>query len=326
MILGGQGVATQVLPADYSIDHSNDVHYQATLLRAWEQQYTQLNHGHFSGSVSTVRSGGITLFNERMNRATLQVGAVPVDNLAFGLPLHGSGQSCICGEGGDEHSLLVFSGRSGFEFHSPQDFEFIGVEIDTVNSNDSVFLALAETLSRIISSGKRSFALKPEQAAKLGRVLQETLAEDWICLRDNPNFEAAFNRGLLGWLLDMLEVADGKPGNVPMRHWDAVTRIRHLVSNDIDCPLSVAELTMRLGLSRRTLQSACREIVGLSPVEYLRALRLSEARRMLERSQSVTEAATQFGFWHLGYFARDYHAMFGELPSKTLERHRRRAA
>ncbi len=111
-----------------------------------------------------------------------------------------------------------------------------------------------------------------------------------------------------------------------MRHWDTIAEIRQLVTEGACCPLSVAELTVELGLSRRTLQNACQEIVGLSPVQYLRALRLGEARRMMGRAASVTEVATQFGFWHLGYFARDYHTMFGELPSKTLERVRRRQA
>jgi AraC family ethanolamine operon transcriptional activator len=77
-----------------------------------------------------------------------------------------------------------------------------------------------------------------------------------------------------------------------------------------------------LGLSRRTLQNACQEVIGMSPVQYLRALRLSEARRMMQSARSVTEVATQFGFWHLGYFSRDYQMMFDELPSKTLQRWR----
>lgn len=311
--------------ADHSIDHSNDVHYQATLLRAWDQEYAQLQPGHFNGSVRTLRNGKVKLFAERMNRATFQMGSLPVGRLAFGLPLRGRGRSCICGEEGDAGSLLVFSGQSGFEFHSPEDFEFLGIELDTEDSGDAVFLSMVQTLGTMISSGRRSIALEPKRAAKLGRLLKAALTEEEReLLLDREDHAAWFNRGLVGWLLDMLPVADREPDRQPMRHWDTITAIRQLVIDGPFCPLSVAELTVELGLSRRTLQNACKEVVGLSPVQYLRALRLSEARRMMERSNSVTEVATQFGFWHLGYFARDYHVMFGELPSKTLERYRRR--
>ncbi len=305
-----------------------DVHHQATLLHAWDQEYTQLRPGSFTGSVSTLRNGGVKLFSERMNRAIFQMGALPAPRLAFGLPIRAAGRNYICGEEGNDHSLLVFSGSSGFEFLSPEDFEFYGIEIDTAVSDDPVFLTMVKTLEEVITSSSRAIRLDAARAGKLARLLGAILSEEGIGerLQTWPDHAAAFNRGLVGWILDMLQVAAPEQERVPMRHWDTIAEIRQLVTEGACCPLSVAELTVELGLSRRTLQNACQEIVGLSPVQYLRALRLGEARRMMGRAASVTEVATQFGFWHLGYFARDYHTMFGELPSKTLERVRRRQA
>lgn len=314
--------------ADLSTDYSIDVHHQATLLHAWGQEYTQLKPGSFTGSVSTLRNCGVKLFAERMNRAILQIGALPAPRLAFGLPIRAAGRNYICGEEGNDHSLLVFSGRSGFEFLSPEDFEFYGIEIDTGISDDPVFVTMVKTLEEVITSSSRAIQLDAGRAGKLARLLGAILSEEGIGerLQAWPDRAAAFNRGLVGWVLDMLQVAAPEKEHAPMRHWDTIAAIRRLVTEGACCPLSVAELAVELDLSRRTLQNACQEIVGLSPVQYLRALRLSEARRMMARTTSVTEVATQFGFWHLGYFARDYHKMFGELPSKTLERVRGRQA
>ena len=34
----------------------------------------------------------------------------------------------------------------------------------------------------------------------------------------------------------------------------------------------------------------------------------------------VKSVALAHGFWHLGLFANDYRAMYGEMPSETLAR------
>jgi AraC-like DNA-binding protein len=87
--------------------------------------------------------------------------------------------------------------------------------------------------------------------------------------------------------------------------------------------LSVADLCDVAGVSERTLQYAFQDILGLSPLTFLKRLRLHRARKDLcnsvERRRSVTEIATYWGFWHLGEFSRDYRACFGELPSETLK-------
>jgi AraC family ethanolamine operon transcriptional activator len=62
----------------------------------------------------------------------------------------------------------------------------------------------------------------------------------------------------------------------------------------------------------------------MPPARYLRILRLNAARRALlsGRAGSVTAAATDFGFFHFGRFARDYRGLFGEAPSETMRRGR----
>jgi transcriptional regulator GlxA family with amidase domain len=53
-------------------------------------------------------------------------------------------------------------------------------------------------------------------------------------------------------------------------------------------------------------------------------------RRALLRAGSstttVTRIATDHGFWELGCFSVNYHAMFGETPSETLRRPAEQAA
>jgi AraC family ethanolamine operon transcriptional activator len=64
-------------------------------------------------------------------------------------------------------------------------------------------------------------------------------------------------------------------------------------------------------------------VFGTSPKAYWKSLRLSTARKDLERARrhtTVAEVATKWGFFRFGSFSSDYRAMFGEYPSETLGR------
>jgi AraC-like DNA-binding protein len=89
--------------------------------------------------------------------------------------------------------------------------------------------------------------------------------------------------------------------------------------------LSLADIAMAAGVPARTLHEAFRRFRNTSPVEYLRALRLQRARRMLEEGRpevTVTSVAEECGLRHLGRFAQEYARRFGEAPSRTLRRAR----
>ena len=53
-------------------------------------------------------------------------------------------------------------------------------------------------------------------------------------------------------------------------------------------------------------------------LRYGRALRA--LRDATPEATTVTDIATRFGFWQLGRFSVEYHALFGESPSATLRR------
>lgn len=95
-------------------------------------------------------------------------------------------------------------------------------------------------------------------------------------------------------------------------------------------PVALGALCRELGTSERTLQAVFAEQFGVGVREMERTFRLQGAREFLlagragsEREQ-VTAVATRYGFWHLGRFSAYYRAMFGESPSATLRRARRR--
>ena len=88
--------------------------------------------------------------------------------------------------------------------------------------------------------------------------------------------------------------------------------------------LYMAELCAAVGATYWTLRDCCLEHLGMSPKRYLWMRRINLARLPLWRADAakttVTEIATNYGFWELGRFSVAYRSMFGESPSTALRR------
>jgi AraC-like DNA-binding protein len=86
--------------------------------------------------------------------------------------------------------------------------------------------------------------------------------------------------------------------------------------------LPINRLCTAVGVSRRQLEYAFRTTFSVSPREFIQAVRLNEARRLLMTARasglSVTQVAMDAGINHLGRFATNYRQLFGESPRDTL--------
>lgn len=87
----------------------------------------------------------------------------------------------------------------------------------------------------------------------------------------------------------------------------------------LGAPLTLVDLAGFAGVGVRTLHALCREWRGCTPMELLRQHRLEAARRRLQDDPavSVTVAALECGFAHLGRFSAYYRDRFGESPGET---------
>ena len=82
------------------------------------------------------------------------------------------------------------------------------------------------------------------------------------------------------------------------------------------------EICKALAVSPRKLHHAFVAVCGISPQAYLKRRRLLIVHQALRAggpdAPLVKSVALAHGFWHLGNFARDYRAQFGQSPSDTL--------
>jgi AraC-like DNA-binding protein len=89
--------------------------------------------------------------------------------------------------------------------------------------------------------------------------------------------------------------------------------IRANLADDID----LAEIARAAGVSERTLQASFRRHRKVSPMHFVRNLRLDIARERILSGATIADAAFDSGFAHQGRFAKYYSERFGELPSSS---------
>ncbi|HEF4760935.1 TPA: AraC family transcriptional regulator [Pseudomonas putida] len=112
----------------------------------------------------------------------------------------------------------------------------------------------------------------------------------------------------------------------PTRRVIAVKAINHIHENTKKS-LSMKTLVKQLETSARSLHLGFVETFGVSPIAYIRNLRLANVRRDLIRNTwpTVTETAMYWNFHHLGRFSKVYQDAYGETPSETSRRNSDRA-
>jgi AraC-like DNA-binding protein len=103
-----------------------------------------------------------------------------------------------------------------------------------------------------------------------------------------------------------------------------VRRTLDFIHANLAQPLTLADLVAVSGVAGRTLLQHFRDFHGVSPMRYLRDLRLERVRDELESGTAPTIAACalRYGFAHPGRFSIEYRSRFGESPSATLARAR----
>jgi len=122
-------------------------------------------------------------------------------------------------------------------------------------------------------------------------------------------------------------LADGQDRdarNVQRSRARVMRRVEEVLMANPDEPLYMAELAAQVGTSYWTLRECCLTYLGMSPKHYLWLRRMHLVRRALRSAHAetttVTEIASDYGFWELGRFSVAYRSLFGESPSIALHR------
>ena len=122
----------------------------------------------------------------------------------------------------------------------------------------------------------------------------------------------------------LIEVYRACPENFGTATSESAARIAQVqlyMERNFDKPIAIAELARKFYLSPHHLSHAFKRQVGYSPKQYLRLLRLSCARELLESTEhAVSQIARLAGFADVSNFIRAYRECYGVSPGKSREK------
>lgn len=316
-------------PCQYQRTTSDDVNDHAASLSRWDQQYEQVSAGRFAGQLEELWLGPLQVFRESTGQAVLQRGAPCPRSLTLATPVgDGPNEAWFCGRRIGAQQAFGLVSHSEFDLATRGPFDIVAIGVDRAYLD-----AYSQRVDGVRFLGALAQNDVLDGAVQANDSLRTLLLATLATARDAPQLLAqdAARRALMHSLCDALMARFGDlnpPGCAPdttaATRQRVVREARQHMRTHANAPISVPDLCEAIHVSRRTLQYSFQDVLQMSPVAYLRALRLNGVRRDLKRGgdEPVADRAARWGFWHLSRLASDYKHLFGELPSDTLRQAR----
>ena len=143
-----------------------------------------------------------------------------------------------------------------------------------------------------------------------------------LCIRIKKLIEQQENRKML-FHKTTIEIT---PSSITTTSLDEelVRKALHFVEENIDNPeYSIEDLSKDLGLSKTHLNRKLQSIVDLTPLQFIRSIRLKRAAQLLTNSQyNINEISYMVGFNTLKYFNSHFKEEFQMTPSQYREKNK----
>lgn len=97
------------------------------------------------------------------------------------------------------------------------------------------------------------------------------------------------------------------PGN-------AIARSIVHVSTRLDEPVSIDDMAARAGMSRAVFHRKFKQATTMSPIQFVKAMRLNSAAMKIAGGMTVNEAASDVGYVSPSQFSREFKRLYGQSP------------
>ena len=290
------------------------------------RRYTQLHTGQLEGDYVEVNLDKLQIFREKLSAGTL-IEAAPANNFVpFAALLSNMDDLNFCGKRIEKNALIQATGGIwdvNFKYHlnvvaAVFDREAFARDIHLLTDQEIPNEWLVSKTCLTDPLALSHYATGLNNVINIIQMKPETLTtENSLRMINDTILRLVFNA------LKITTPSSDKRINQSKRCEGVRQVIDYLHSYGETIP-TIPELCKIAKLSERNLQYGFKEYLGITPIRYLRLLRLNGVRRDLlisnNKKDRVVDVALNWGFIELGRFAREYRQLFQELPSATLKK------
>ncbi len=297
-------------------------------LQGWGTEFTQIDCGLFCADIHQVVTPEVIILDASLNRRLIQCGTQPTGMRSFVIMAESATPFIWRKQEVTKDCLMVFPKGAELDASSLGGFHVYTLSLAEHLVEERLFQKMNPALTiKLNQGGLWKVKTSKLQALRCFVVSVTSEVKKRPELLTQPGFRQRLCDELLSYIFDSLNFSQEKILSLPFRkHARIVQGIEEWVREADTDGFSVNNLCKTLHVNERTLQRIFEQWYGVSPQQYLLAIRLNGVKRELRggfaATTKISDIANLWGFWHMGKFAYYYRRQFFELPSETLASHR----
>ena len=293
-------------------------------IQGWGLDFKQMDRGRFCADLHQIKTPEVLISRVYFNRHLTQNGIQPPGMRTFGIMGEKATPFFWRKQEMSKDRFSIFPKNGELDAASIEGFHVYTISLaehvveEKLQQNEHRALAVKLKLGGVVEA-------ETSKLQSLRRFLKQICSDvaQQPELLSRRGFQQRLCDGLTSCIFDILDCSEEGRLTLPFRkHVQIVQSIESWLEETDPEYYSVNGLCHTLSVNERTLRRIVIKWFGVSPQQYLMAIRLNGVRKELCKGLSsnakISDIANRWGFWHMGMFADFYRRQYGELPSKTI--------
>lgn len=97
---------------------------------------------------------------------------------------------------------------------------------------------------------------------------------------------------------------------------NGIVRAIEYLSSHLDETITIDELASEVGMSRAVFHRKFKQATTMSPIQFVKSMRLNSAAMKIAGGMNVSDAASEVGYRSTSQFSREFKRLYGESPKQ----------